>query len=81
LKNGRLELFRNFRTNTGNRWRPRTLLSDSAQLDPVDALDTNFRIWPGLKSDGFRQEIMIVMQAARSPVIRFGFGFVLQEKS
>ncbi len=58
LENGRLPLFRNFDTSTGNPLpRPNTLLIDSEQLEAGDALDNNFREMAGDEIERFRREI------------------------
>ena len=67
LENGRLELFRNFDSNTGNPLpRPNTLLVDSEQLEAGDALDANFRTMAADEIDRFRREIIERTKDARA---------------
>jgi type III restriction enzyme len=57
LENGRLPLFQNFDTTTGNPLpRPNTLLIDSEQLEAGDALDDNFRGMAADEIERFRRE-------------------------
>jgi type III restriction enzyme len=59
LQNGRLALFRNFDTETGNPFpRPNTLLIDSEQLESGDALDDGFRGMASDEIERFRREII-----------------------
>lgn len=59
LENGRLELFRNFDSVTGNPLpRPNTLLIDSEQLEAGDALDDSFRGMAADEIERFRREIV-----------------------
>jgi type III restriction enzyme len=59
LENGRLALFRNFDSVTGNPLpRPNTLLIDSEQLEAGDSLDSNFRDIASDEIDRFRREIV-----------------------
>ena len=58
LRNGRLELFRNF-DEYGNPFpRPRTLLINSEELESGDALDRDFRKMATDEIDRFRREII-----------------------
>ena len=58
LRNGHLELFRNFDENGQRLARPRTLLIDSEQLESGDVLDANFRKMATAEIDRFRREIV-----------------------
>ena len=58
LRNGHLELFRNFDENGQRLARPRTLLIDSEQLESGDALDRNFRKMAAAEIERFRREIV-----------------------
>ena len=56
LKNGRLELFRNFDEHGNPYARPRTLLIDSEQLESGEALDDSFRKAAAAELEQFRRE-------------------------
>jgi type III restriction enzyme len=56
LENGRLRLFRNFDEHGNPIAVPRTLLIDSVQLEPGDALDPNFRKMASEEIEQFRRE-------------------------
>jgi type III restriction enzyme len=58
LRNGALELFRNFDENDQPLARPNTLLIDSEQLEAGDALDAKFRDMAGDEIERFRREIV-----------------------
>ena len=58
LRNGHLELFRNFDDHGQRLARPRTLLIDSEQLESGDALDSNFRKLSAAEIERFRREIV-----------------------
>ena len=58
LVNGRLPLFRNFDEHGNPLARPRTLFSDSEQLDSGEALDTHFRAAAGDEIERFWREIV-----------------------
>ncbi len=57
-ENGRLRLFRNFNEHGDPLARPHTLLIDSEQLEPGDALDKNFREMATDEIERFRREII-----------------------
>jgi type III restriction enzyme len=57
LENGRLELFRNFDTDSGEPLaRPNTLLIDSEQLESGEGLDSGFRAMASDEIERFRRE-------------------------
>ncbi len=56
--NGRLKLFRNYNEQGNQLGRPNTLLIDSEQLEPGDALDKNFRNMAADEIERFRREII-----------------------
>jgi type III restriction enzyme len=59
LEHGRLALFNNFNTDTGNPLpRPNTLLIDSEQLEAGDALEPEFRKMFADELERFRREIV-----------------------
>lgn len=59
LEQGRLQLFNNFDSTTGNPLpRPNTLLIDSEQLEAGDALDNNFRKMSADEIERYRREIV-----------------------
>jgi type III restriction enzyme len=57
VKNGNLELFRNYGQQGQRLARPNTLLIDSAQLESGEALDAEFRRYAAPEIEQFKQEM------------------------